>query len=368
MTRRLSSDQRRHQVVEATLALLATTPIDRITTRQIARKVGMSQPALFRHFRSREAILQAVVSHARSELERLAAQALARQDAPLEALQHFARNLLGFVERNPGMPRLLFHQVAKGERAPYQRPLAHLVSMQRSLVAELVREAQRRGQVSEQVDSRGAAALFVALVQGVLLQWQLSDAASSLGESGAALLEFWLAGLRGGAPVAREAARTRADARADTPEPLAGPLATLDVRPLLAAGSDPLERILEALEGIGSDGLLKLTAPFRPAPLLVLLKGRGFRFHVRELEPSVFEVEIQPPGAPEIEDLRDLPAPEPLERVLEAIAQLAPGAAFLARVPRYPRLLLPRLEERGMQWAVHEEPDQSALIHVRRPA
>jgi hypothetical protein len=113
---------------------------------------------------------------------------------------------------------------------------------------------------------------------------------------------------------------------------------------------------------------LKLTAPFRPAPLLVLLKGRGFRCKVREVEPALFEVEIQPPGACEIEDLRDLPAPEPLERVLEATAQLAPGAAFLARVPRYPRLLLPRLEERGIEWAVHEEPDQSALLYVRKPA
>jgi AcrR family transcriptional regulator len=362
MTRRLASSQRRHQVVEATLALLATTPIDRITTRQIARKVGMSQPALFRHFRSREAILQAVVSHARGELERLAAQALARQQAPLEALQLFARSLLGYVERNPGMPRLLFHQVAKGESAPYHRPLAHLVSMQRSLVAELVREAQRQGQVSETVDPRRAAALFVALVQGVLLQWQLSESESSLGESAAALIEFWLSGVRGGAPA------KVVDARGQPEPPPAGPLATLDVRPLLAAGSDPLERILEALEGIGADGLLKLTAPFRPAPLLVLLKGRGFRCKVREVEPALFEVEIQPPGACEIEDLRDLPAPEPLERVLEATAQLAPGAAFLARVPRYPRLLLPRLEERGIEWAVHEEPDQSALLYVRKPA
>ena len=366
MTRRLSSSQRRHQVVEATLALLATTPIDRITTRQIARRVGMSQPALFRHFRSREAILQAVVSHARGELEGLAAQALAQQHTPLQALQHFARSLLSYVERNPGMPRLLFHQVAKGEGAPHHRPLAHLVSMQRSLIAELVREAQRQGQVSETVDPSRAASVFVALVQGLLLQWQLSDSEPSLDESAAPLFEFWLAGLRGGAPA--KAGEARGGAKpGEVPAPPAGPLATLDVRPLLDKGSDPLEQILEALDGIGSDGLLKLTAPFRPAPLLVLLAGRDFRFSVREAEPGVFEVEIQPPGAPEIEDLRDLPAPEPLERVLEATAQLEPGAAFLSRVPRYPRLLLPHLEERRIEWAVHEEVDQSALLYVRRP-
>ena len=76
----------------------------------------------------------------------------------------------------------------------------------------------------------------------------------------------------------------------------------------------------------------------------------------------------QPVSAPAIEDLRDLEAPEPLERILAATAKLAPGEAYSARVPRYPRLLLPRLEERGLLYEVVEEPDATALVHVRRPA
>ena len=84
-------------------------------------------------------------------------------------------------------------------------------------------------------------------------------------------------------------------------------------------------------------------------------------------EDGEAERETERASAPAIEDLRDLEAPQPLERILAATAKLAPGEAYSARVPRYPRLLLPRLEERGLLYEVYEEPNGTALVHVRRP-
>ena len=71
---------------------------------------------------------------------------------------------------------------------------------------------------------------------------------------------------------------------------------------------------------------------------------------------------------PDIVDLRDLEAPEPMEKVLLACAQLGAGEFFLARVPRVPVMLFPHLDARGLRWWVHEEADQSALLLVRREA
>lgn len=67
-------------------------------------------------------------------------------------------------------------------------------------------------------------------------------------------------------------------------------------------------------------------------------------------------------------DFRDLPAPEPLERILEACAGLGPGESLRARTPRFPSMLLPHLEKRGLRFEVAEEPDGSALVRVWRPA
>ena len=207
------------------------------------------------------------------------------------------------------------------------------------------------------MDPEEAARLFVALVQGVLLQWEASGRTAPLAERGRSLVEFWLAATAAGQPARATAERQQACERVDG-------LLTLDVRPILASGRDPLADVLGALEGLADDGVLLLIAPFQPRPLLALLEGRGFHADLSQVG-AAFEVEIRAPAAPEVLELRELEAPGPLEAVLAGAAGLQSGQALIARVPRVPRMLLPHLEERGLAWCAVERADGSALLHVR---
>jgi len=71
---------------------------------------------------------------------------------------------------------------------------------------------------------------------------------------------------------------------------------------------------------------------------------------------------------PEIIDLCSLEAPEPMEKILSAGAQLAPQDVYLARLPHIPFPLFPHLENRGLDWQIHEEEDGHVLILIRRQA
>lgn len=76
-----------------------------------------------------------------------------------------------------------------------------------------------------------------------------------------------------------------------------------------------------------------------------------------------------PDGDPPIVDLSDLEPCEPLERVLEALARLEPGGVFLARMPRYPRLLPDKLQKhRDCRWTIEEQADGTAIVRLWRPA
>ncbi|RME28943.1 MAG: DUF2249 domain-containing protein [Deltaproteobacteria bacterium] len=371
MTARKTRSERRDQVVDAALALLADVPLDQLTTRRLARAVGVSQPALFRHFRSRDEIVAAVIDRVRRDMGDLASELLAGDRSPLATIEALVRGLLGYAAEHPGMPRLLFTDLSGATSEGCHAALSQIVSLQRNLLGELIRQAQRSESLPAEVDVSQAARLILAMVQGVVLQWQVEGRPDRLDADATAIIETWRTCLRAGVPAADPGGEAPpadpSSARDDAaPEPAEG-VALLDVRPILSRGVDPLEHVRSALSSVRDDGALVVVAPFRPEPLLLLLAGQGYTTRVEEQEGVHLVTVIGPRAAPPV-DLRPLPAPEPLEQVLSMSSALVPGASFLARVPRVPQLLLPRLAERGMAWRVVGLPDGSALLHVSRPA
>ena len=69
-------------------------------------------------------------------------------------------------------------------------------------------------------------------------------------------------------------------------------------------------------------------------------------------------------------DLRHLPPPEPMERILEAVEALAPGDCIEALTPCWPAPLLPIIEKQGCAWRREPAPDGEAriLIFLREDA
>jgi AcrR family transcriptional regulator len=359
LTTRVPAAERREQIIAATLNLLARTSVESLTTRELASELGLTQPALFRHFRNRDALLLAVVEHAREELEKIVVAILDGGRPAVEQLGALGQALLEQVERQPGLPRLLFASATRSA-GEVRDALRHVVAMQAALVGELVRQGQREGDVDAAVDAGTAATLFVGMLQALVLRWEIAARREPLAERFEPSFGMWLHGVGVQGNPAQGSQEPAAGAAATSP------FISLDVRPLIARGVDPLSEILAALESLPRAGVLILEAPFRPAPLLSLMTGRGHGVYAQELDERRWLVEVVIGNAPVIEDLRDLEPPEPLERVLCASAALRPGEIYLARLPRFPRMLLPHLRQRDVHFDVASRSDGAALLRVEK--
>jgi uncharacterized protein (DUF2249 family) len=67
-------------------------------------------------------------------------------------------------------------------------------------------------------------------------------------------------------------------------------LVTLDVRPILAAGGEPFETIMAAINDLPDGDALELTAPFDPVPLYAVLGAQGFAHRTEQRGPAEFVV------------------------------------------------------------------------------
>lgn len=161
---------------------------------------------------------------------------------------------------------------------------------------------------------------------------------------------------------------------------------TVDVREDIRRGREPFGKIMQAVASLGQDQDMILIAPFQPAPLYAVLGNQGFSHTVRELDSGDYEVTFtrasgkpgtqqeqqtasKPacPGSPRwVEvDARDLEPPQPLVKILEAVAALEPGTCLRARTNRRPMHLYAELEERGYTGESEEQADGSFVTSIR---
>ena len=82
----LPAEERRAVTVEAVIALAAEQNPNGITTAAIAERLGLTQGAIFRHFSSKDAILQAVMTWVAERLLSRVEKAAQGVASPIAAL------------------------------------------------------------------------------------------------------------------------------------------------------------------------------------------------------------------------------------------------------------------------------------------
>jgi uncharacterized protein (DUF2249 family) len=141
---------------------------------------------------------------------------------------------------------------------------------------------------------------------------------------------------------------------------------------------------MQAVASLGARDDLVIIAPFEPTPLYAVLAERGFSYQAKETESGDWQIcfshKLQeqdeakaplkthrPSRVSEIEvDTKGLEPPQPLVRILEAVATLPDGASIVALTDRRPMHLYSHLEERGLVGETKEAVDGSFITYVRR--
>ncbi len=66
-------------------------------------------------------------------------------------------------------------------------------------------------------------------------------------------------------------------------------LQTLDARPIIAGGGHPMERVLSEMKDLPAGGIFLLVTPFLPAPLLDIIRKKGYEVWTETKSPALFE-------------------------------------------------------------------------------
>ena len=169
-TNYLPAAERRSATVEALVGLAAERNPGEITTTEIARRMGLTQGALFRHFPTKEAIMEAVMRWVAGQFSSRLEKAASNTGSSLDAMERVFLEHARFVSGHPGVPRMIFGELQRGKASATRRLVEALLERYRAMLLRLVKDGKATGELREDLDAQAAVTLFIGMIQGLVMQ------------------------------------------------------------------------------------------------------------------------------------------------------------------------------------------------------
>lgn len=169
-SKHMPADERRAVTVEAVVKLAAEQNPSEITTTAIAQHMGVTQGALFKHFPTKDAILQAVMTWVAERLLSRVDKAAQSSPSPLASIEAMFMAHVEFIAEHPGVPRMLFGELQRAEQTVPKRMAQTLIQRYRERLHHLIEKGKVEGELSGTLDTDAAITLLIGMIQGLVMQ------------------------------------------------------------------------------------------------------------------------------------------------------------------------------------------------------
>jgi TetR/AcrR family transcriptional regulator len=175
MTETEQKPSRKQQILQALAHMLEVNPGARITTANLAKEVGVSEAALYRHFPSKAKMFEGLIEFIEATIFTRVNRIRSEYDGTLARIEHTMTLVLTFAEKNPGMCRILTGDALAGETERLRVRIAQFFERLETQIKQILRESELRDVKVTSIESGAAANMLLAFLEGRIRQYVRSE-------------------------------------------------------------------------------------------------------------------------------------------------------------------------------------------------
>lgn len=194
MNARLPAEQRKEEIRQVALQLAFKVGPTQVTTGMIAAQLGLTQPAIYKHFPSKDDILTDIARHLGERIAQNTDHAKAAGTDPVARLKNLVLVHLQLVKQYPALPEFMIMRDIKGDHLALQGAIQTSMSGFRNAIETEVKAAVQTGQFRATLAPTDATTLIFGVIQSLVLRMLVSRNPDILTTDGARLIDMQLAG------------------------------------------------------------------------------------------------------------------------------------------------------------------------------
>jgi AcrR family transcriptional regulator len=180
---------RQKQIIEKSINIISRKGIQELTMKNLSNEIGISEPAIYRHFESKQKILIAVLESFKHQNK------LLNENAPKEgetAFQHISKSIemiMNKFKKNPAISAVIFSEEIFQNKNELSEMVKNIMESTTEYFTDLLEKGQIDGSIRTDIGKKELGIIVMGAIRHIVIVWRLSGFSSDLIESGKKLVK-----------------------------------------------------------------------------------------------------------------------------------------------------------------------------------
>jgi AcrR family transcriptional regulator len=174
MNKRENTEVRQEQIKQAVLDIIFTDGLKNLSISNLAKHIGMSEGAIFRHFPSKHEIIASIIKDVQRDfISQLREIALSSEDPEIR-LEKFTLTTVEYLIDNKGITILLFSEASYNNDKILKDHLFQIFNNQKQFICKIILDGIAIGKWDEKIMVEYAAMLYMGIPVSLNIEMMLN--------------------------------------------------------------------------------------------------------------------------------------------------------------------------------------------------
>ena len=179
--------ERQKQIINISIKLIAEKGIQQLTIKNISKSLGISEPAIYRHFESKLDILLAILSNFKANNKATVKRIYSVDRSAIEQIEMmFLKHFKRFTEK-PALAAVLFSEEIFQNDKRLSAQVSTIMKLSQQAMSTLIEKGQGNNEIRKDIPEEQLSLIIMGALRLIVKKWKLSNFSFDLEQEGGKL-------------------------------------------------------------------------------------------------------------------------------------------------------------------------------------
>lgn len=179
---------RQKEIIDVSIKIIAEKGIQQLTIKNISKSMGISEPAIYRHFDCKMDILLAILSHFKKNSHIISEKIISNKTSSIKQIESIFINHFKQFAVNPALAAVIFSEEIFQNDKRLAEQVNLIMQLNQNIIIKIIEKGQQNNEIRSDIPEKQLSIIIMGALRLTVAKWRLSKYSFDLEQEGA---EMW---------------------------------------------------------------------------------------------------------------------------------------------------------------------------------